>query len=729
MTTRSVIPMALTLSVLTLVGLVTPSCGEETAADEPSGETQRVLIPVTDKTPRKLALLVGIGRYASGPDHASKVPDLPGPDHDMKLVQALLRDSFGFAEDDIVTLQHKRATHRNIVDVFHRHLIQKAGPETEVVFWFSGHGSRVPDLSNRESGGTDSTLLAYDSRAVDPNGSYDISDDEVRSLLQALSARTDRITIVTDNCHAGGVTRGQDDLDGDSLPSRGLSEAKAALDREKIRAFWPEAEVPFLDDDDPRIRDVSDRLVHIAACTKEQVARGWRVQDQDDDDGRPRHYGALTWFLVQALSHAGRDELWEHVFDRTQLLVSNHRPGQTPTSAGNLSRTVLGGDFKASLPDLKAFVVDADRLSVRGGTIQGLCVGSELDVHRQFGAKIGTARVEHVARNGVRAIARWIDKPGALEPNQPLRVVETSRPYNLPPLQVHTRDAGLRTLLTSSRWVDLVAEPDAHYVLSRTQDDRRLRLRDREGLQVWPTPTLESSKLPDKDDRLLTQILRGELRYQALMQFALEPGQLAVAAGFRTPTPRQLSGEAFGMTGDRRWKYQPAVLNSAAGERVYRGVVSADRTGDKQGDLTILRCTNKSEQDVYLYVVSLEEYRAPFLLWGDSDESQDVLRSGQYQDVPIVLVASPEWVLPRPMRDRYLVITTTKPLTKIKQMLHGSYQPTRADDQPVMPPLLQRAVEVAAAPTRGDTHNPTAPKGWGTTWVDVLVSHKQLDKR
>ncbi len=52
--------------------------------------------------------------------------------------------------------------------------------------------------------------------------------------------------------------------------------------------------------------------------------------ERDDDTGVECHYGALTWFLVQALNQAGPEHLWEHVFDRTQLLVSNHRPGQTP---------------------------------------------------------------------------------------------------------------------------------------------------------------------------------------------------------------------------------------------------------------------------------------------------------------------------------------------------------------------------------------------------------------
>jgi hypothetical protein len=89
----------------------------------------------------------------------------------------------------VLVLRDEEATHERVVRAFDEWLIRRAGPDTEVVFWYSGHGSRVPDASSSpasETDGLDSTLVLYDSRAVDPQGAYDLSDDALYSLLAAL---------------------------------------------------------------------------------------------------------------------------------------------------------------------------------------------------------------------------------------------------------------------------------------------------------------------------------------------------------------------------------------------------------------------------------------------------------------------------------------------------------------------------------------------------------------
>ena len=94
------------------------------------------------KAPATLALLVGIDTYAK-PANGKAPSTLKGATNDVRRAKKLLIDQFGFEASGIKTLIGPQATHKAIVTTFHDHLIKRAGPDTRVVFWFSGHGSRV----------------------------------------------------------------------------------------------------------------------------------------------------------------------------------------------------------------------------------------------------------------------------------------------------------------------------------------------------------------------------------------------------------------------------------------------------------------------------------------------------------------------------------------------------------------------------------------------------------
>ena len=717
-----------TLGVAFVIGLgvgAFVACGEDD--NGPSHAAPRVLIPVHDTTPTRLAVLVGIGHYAESTQ--CPVADLPGPANDVSLVKKLLMDRFAFQERDIVTLEDKLATHRNIVDVFHRHLIQKAGPETEVVFWFSGHGSRTKDRSGREKGGMDSTLLAYDSRAIAPDGSYDVTDDEIRSLLEALAERTSRITLITDNCHSGGVVRGSDNNNRNNTATRGVAAGTSALMDERVAAFWPGA-IPLLDDDDKRRADISRRFVHVAACTRDQLARGWRVPQESGPD---RHYGTLTWFLVQALNRVQKGESWRDVLLRVQLLLSCHRPGQTPVPDGNCDRMVFGGDFKPRPDGLVAMPLGGDRLSIRGGSLHGLCVGSTVEVRKPFGQEaLGQAKVEFVHPGGVRSMARWTGgRPDGVEKHQALWATETSRPQDLPPLRLHVDVASpeLATSLEKSSWVQLVPRAKATYLLSKT-GDASMRLQQVDGPVLWQGET-----------EALDAAFQHELRYQAVVRLPMQPGGLKLRAKFVDPTPKELDGSDFGQS----WHYTPVAIRPLqdsprlgqqpppASQHHYQAEAASPEDFPHQegkppsGELAVLEVTNASSKEVHLSVISLEESRTANVVWPWILKGE-TLKPGKSRRVPIWLVGDKAFGKRR-MRDRYVILGTLAEFDA-EALIQNKSEPTRSAGAPV-PAILQQALAAKIDLTRSDSGNqvPVRERNWGSTWLDVHVQYKAPKKQ
>lgn len=148
------------------------------------------------------ALLVGVGQYA--------VPgiDLPGIDLDLERMRETL-GLMGFEDSQIRSLLDDQATSRNVIREFRSWLSDGVNPEDRVVFYFSGHGSNIPDLNGDEADGVDEVLLAHDVRRVTREGKRTLTgvvdDDTMASLISGIPS--DNIWIIVDACHSGTVTR------------------------------------------------------------------------------------------------------------------------------------------------------------------------------------------------------------------------------------------------------------------------------------------------------------------------------------------------------------------------------------------------------------------------------------------------------------------------------------------------------------------------------------------
>ena len=148
------------------------------------------------------ALLVGVGHYS--------VPgiDLPGIDLDLERMHETL-DMMGFEDSQIRTLMDAQATSRNVSKEFRTWLRDGVTADDRVVFYFSGHGSNIPDFNGDEADGVDEVLLAHDVRRVTKDGKRTligvIDDDTMATLIAGIPSNN--IWIIVDACHSGTVTR------------------------------------------------------------------------------------------------------------------------------------------------------------------------------------------------------------------------------------------------------------------------------------------------------------------------------------------------------------------------------------------------------------------------------------------------------------------------------------------------------------------------------------------
>lgn len=641
--------------------------------------------PATPAAPATLALLVGIAKYAP-PAHGEGFADLEGPENDVARARRVLVERFGFDPAGIVTLTGPQATHAAIVRTFHEHLIGKALPHTKVVFWFSGHGSRIPDpsrkdLAPREEGEApwDDTLVAWDSRAVSPVGSHDLTDDELASLLAALRAKD--VVVVTDCCHSGGLLRG-----GRQPSVREAEHGTAPLDRALVRAFWP-ADVPLLDDDE---HGDLPHVVQIAGCGAEEQAGEHRTE--------AGVFGTLTWFLTQALGDVAPDASWDEVAAIVRARVSGHgtRPGQRVQVLGNTGRAVFGGRGRAVAAGYQVDRYGVRGLEVAAGRIHGLAEDAELRLVDLEGKEVGTAKVRR-ARTAT-SIADW--QGDGRPPDQPLRAQPRTLGSGKPPLRVFVEPGIDATLLRGCEVAMVEARrEDATHVLRAAGDG--LVLCDGTGVVARRTRT-------DAADLALQ--LRREHLYRSLWEGIVEPGRFRLAVRIEELSPDERAKSTRPAASVRQLAREDAGFAAA--------VVGAPVLGKSTGGaLAKIVVRNLGDTALHIAIVSATEDREVNVVFGR--DAQNQCEPGGEITKVVLLGPGAGWPADKAMLDRYVVVAT--PGYADFKSFESDATPTRGTVATEgMPPFLREAMGGAAV--RG----PQEAAAWGIAICDVHVCTPEL---
>lgn len=309
------------------------------------------------------ALVVGIDHWIN-----ERVPTLQGCVADAGLVTQLFQDQFGVAADNIQLLTDKQATRAAIETAFRKHLIERARSmsvdelaRVAFVFHYSGHGSRAFNKGADSATGFDETLVPHDSRTGDV---FDIKDWELGGWIDELTQYSTNVTIVLDCCHSGSGTR-----DGAALPTRQcFDDLRPQPQRPQAQRHSTRSSATV---------DVSDRYTLIAACRADEVANELRAEET----GSSSAHGAMTYFLMQELSHLPARELtYRELHERLRHRVNGRFSRQVPQCEGAIDRLLFGGVTPLRNPLRSVVEISEGYHWIDAGQAHGMTAGTQLDV-------------------------------------------------------------------------------------------------------------------------------------------------------------------------------------------------------------------------------------------------------------------------------------------------------------------------------------------------------------
>ena len=138
------------------------------------------------------ALIIGVGRYAD-----PSIPPLPGVRIDRQSATQMAR-AMQVPDSNIRYLQDDQATGNSIRQAL-RDLTERVQDGDRVFIHSSGHGTRYNDPA---AGGCVEALLAHDGGT-----SGTITNREMADLLKTITNKTDKLFVMYDACHSGGLAQ------------------------------------------------------------------------------------------------------------------------------------------------------------------------------------------------------------------------------------------------------------------------------------------------------------------------------------------------------------------------------------------------------------------------------------------------------------------------------------------------------------------------------------------
>jgi len=664
------------------------------------------------------ALMIGIADY-----EGSGYPSLDGPINDVDLVRQLLKERFGFRDEEIRVLKNAEATHTGIRKAF-ADLAKRVKKNDVVYIHFSGHGSLTPDLSGEKKplyiGGTayDSTWVSFGSRlkggvargmhdgTADIDG-YDILDDEVGEWLIPIYDTTDNVTFVSDSCHSGNMTRG---------------------DAPKVRA------IPV----DLRPHPLGKRK--FAHPERTGVIIGSAREDQQSGEFRSptdrKSYGVFTWHWVQALSQTLPGDTWEDAFKRTIALIDTIRETQQhPQIEGNINRSVFGGAFPPHVEAVAVSAVSGDGriITLKAGKFAGVTAGS---VYMKKGSEDTCTVTEVQPFSSYGKVIRGSFREGDL-------AVEDTHVYPYTPLRVFVRsDVPLDNALADALREAVAAVPGYETTNSQKESDFMLlvirpkreqgelvKAREEDTLplidpagkpEIWflapdERPTRERLLLrPASEKRvieLVTENLKKISRIRELKRLGVSDNSGAplveLFVSHYSPDPKCRGDKPVCIDVHDKGTYR--LLASVPFLQMQGSIIM-------KGDILTFRIRNNSSGDLYCYLFDISpDGRISAIFPGANDNNNSVLvpagREKDFADLSGLLIEEPG-------EDTVKLIASRMPMdVTLFEQTSFSIRGEKKGRKNTLEEYLRRAMGAAA---RGPFTTGTEESQWGTVMFSFV---------
>ena len=259
----------------------------------------------------KKAFCVGINDY---PYDGS---DLNGCVNDAQAWADLLVKQYDFAPTDVRLITDQEATKSNMVAGI-KALLAGAKSGDVLVFTNSSHGTYVA-----ESGGDEPT---YD-EALCPYDTADnlIVDDELRELFADL-ARGVRLTIISDSCHSGTVTRAavSENLPGLRTPdNRRVRFLNPALRGDRVLPNpWKARPRRWEKYPESKMKEIL-----LSGCTDKEYSYDALIGGT--------YHGAMTYHAIKAIRDANYRLTWNQLHSQLGFLIDDAGYAQHPQLEGS----------------------------------------------------------------------------------------------------------------------------------------------------------------------------------------------------------------------------------------------------------------------------------------------------------------------------------------------------------------------------------------------------------
>lgn len=263
----------------------------------------------------KKALCVGVNEYAQ------QGMELRGCVNDANEWAALLNGHYDFAKADITMLIDREATYASMVAGL-KSLLAGATSGDVLVFTNSSHGTYLADTDGDEPT-YDEAICPYDVQ------DHPLVDDELRTLFAELPNGV-RLTVVSDSCHSGSVTRALPDTP-DERRARFMDPraiGRAVLESDALRAARAAKDAAH---------PMSEmREVLLAGCKSNQFSFDATIE------GTAR--GAFSFYAQRAIRDAGYRITYRDLHASALAALSESQYDQEPQVEGtdeNIDRQIF----------------------------------------------------------------------------------------------------------------------------------------------------------------------------------------------------------------------------------------------------------------------------------------------------------------------------------------------------------------------------------------------------